>query len=374
MIFKSHSYKIFLSVSLLTAFLVACFVSSAWAQKKPSKPIGVIIAKASVVDFTDEVEALGTLKANESVNLTSTLTERVTLISFTDNQRVQKGDVLVEMDASEERAELVEQQAILKEAESRQKRVEALIKKRVSSEATRDEVRRDLDSAKARINAIQTRIAERQITAPFDGVLGLRNISNGSTLQTGTLITTIDDDTIMKLDFSVPEIYLSSIIVGDRITAKSEAYPKRDFTGSIQAIDSRIDPVTRSINVRALLDNKDGLLKPGLLMQVIIQKNNRKALTVPEEAIIVDGDKKSVFITSTNDANQMIAVSQPVEIGTRKRGTVEIISGLNDGQPVIIHGGMKVRDGMEITILAEARDNETLDELLKQATQKEEQE
>lgn len=356
---------------IFTAVIGALFVSgSSFAKDRGSKPIDVIVSNVERVSFFDEIEALGTLKANESVDITAKLTERITAISFTDNQRVAQGDILVSLDDVEERAELAEQKAILTEAQSRAKRVDALIKKRVSSEAAQDETRRDLETAKARIQAIEARLAEHNIKAPFDGILGLRNISLGSMVEPSDIITTLDDDSVMKLDFSVPEIFLASLEKGAIIRAKSEAYPNKIFTGTIDTIDSRIDTITRSIEVRALLDNQAGLLKPGLLMQVDIQKNPRNALIIPEESIISDADKNYVFTVKKDDSEAMIVARQAVELGARKRGVVEVLSGLNEDQKIVTHGMLKLRDGASISIKAVTDENSSIKEILKQPKQK----
>jgi membrane fusion protein (multidrug efflux system) len=136
--------------------------------------------------------------------------------------------------------------------------------------------RREYETAKARLRAIESKLRDRLIIAPFDGAVGLRNVSVGALIEPGDVITTLDDNSVMKLDFTVPSIYLASIKSGTPIVATSPAFDKRRFEGQVSSIDSRIDPVTRAIVVRAILPNPERLLKPGLLMQVTLLKNPRE--------------------------------------------------------------------------------------------------
>lgn len=356
--------------SLKTAFVLITLLTpismQAFAQdKQKTPPTPVMVTDVSRVSFSDEIEALGTLRANESVNLASSVTEPVTEISFDDNQRVKKGDVLVKMDAAEEIAELAEQQSFLDEAQRQVNRLSPLVKKGAASASILDENKREALAAKARVDAIQSRIDQRIIKAPYDGVLGLRNISVGALAQPGLMITTIDDDSIMKLDFSVPEVFLSTLKSGVIIEAKTEAYPEKTFKGEIASVDSRIDPVTRSIQARAILDNADGFLKPGLLMQVVLQKNPRKALVIPEETVIAEGANSFVLVIQEENG-QITAERRKVTLGARQFGSVEILSGLTEGDQIITHGTLRVRVGAPLEIMAVENNDETLKELLEQ--------
>ena len=334
-----------------------------FAQSKQPSTTPVIVTITEIQDFTDKIEALGTLRANETVDLTSSVTEIITKISFEDNQRVKKGDVLVEMDTAEELAELAEQNSFMAEAQRQVNRLSPLVKQGAASASILDENLRELEAAKARVSAIQSRINKRIIRAPFDGVLGLRNISIGALAQPGSMITTIDDDSVMKLDFSVPEVFLSTLKPNVIIKAETEAYPSKIFEGRIAFVDSRIDPVTRSIEARAIIDNTDKLLKPGLLMQVELQKNPRKALSVPEEALMANGPDNFVFVVKENEGN-ITAEKRKVEIGTRHFGKAEITNGLEENEKIVTHGILRIRTGTSLKITGTEKNGETLDQLL----------
>lgn len=345
---------------LFAVVILSIIPSLLYAQgKPPSKATSVIVAPVKLDTLYDEIEALGTLRSQESVDLTSTVTEIVRKVGFEDGQRVKEGDVLIEMDAAEELAELAEEQSRYDEAKRQVDRLQPLVKRGAVSESELDENERDLATAKARINAIKSRISQRQIRAPFDGMMGLRNISVGDVAQTGTLLATIDADAVMKLDFTVPEVFVSSISSDMSIKARTKAYPKEVFEGVVSSLGSRIDPVSRSITVRALIDNELRKLKPGMLMYVRLLHNEREALTLPEEAVLSDGDKHRVWLVKDGKAH-----TQFVEIGTRKAGDVEILEGLSEGDNVVAHGTVKMRPNLAVTIQATLSEGQEIKDLI----------
>ncbi len=347
--------------------LTASLSTTAFAQeKKPSPPTPIIIQAVEQKTFADTVEALGTLRANESVALTASVTELVTAINFDDGQRVKKGAVLIEMDAAEEEAQLAEEQSTLIEAKRQLDRVETLAAKGVSSESSFDERQLNVKTATARLKAIQSRINQRIIKAPFDGVIGLRNISVGALIQPGSLIANIDDDSIMKLDFSIPAIYISTLTPNMTIAATTKAYPKTIFEGKVHSIDNRIDPVTRSIIVRALIPNEQHQLKPGLLMRVTLSKNIRHSLVTPEETLTTTGTEQSVLVVKDTD-EALTVEKRIITIGARHDGEIEVLSGLQVGERVVTHGIIRAQPGKPVKIIATQQGGESLQELLKQS-------
>ena len=324
----------------------------------------VIVSQVEDQTFKDQVEALGTLRANESVELMSTVTERVKAVHFDDAQRIKKGTLLLEMEIEEELAALEEQNAILAEAKKRVKRFTPLIAKGAVSETNLDNAKLEVATANARINAIKSHIDERRIVAPFDGLIGLRNISVGAMLGSGTTIATIHDDSVMKLDFSLPSLFLSSLKPGIKIKAKTDAFPKKVFYGEVSHLDNQVDPVTRTISVRALIDNADHSLKTGLLMQVTLEINVRQALMIPEEALIPNGDKN--FVLAVIEKEKIKTVEKRlVKTGVREPGKVEVLSGLLADDLVVTHGTMKAKPGKPIIIQAIQKGDESVIELIK---------
>ena len=320
----------------------------------------MIVAEVRADRFVDRVEALGTLKANESVSVTANVTETVSAIHFDDGQRVEAGRVLVEMTSAEEHALLDEGRVRVAEFDRQYERIKSLVAQRSASESLLDERKRDLDTARALLVAIESRLADRLIKAPFAGVLGLRNISPGTLVEPGNLITTLDDDTVMKLDFAVPSVFLTDLKPGLGIAAKARAYGGRSFEGEIHSIDSRVDPVTRSIQVRALIPNPDRTLRPGVLMQVELLRNPRESLVVPESALLHQGQDHFVILVGEGN----VAERRQVRIGTRRPGEVEVVDGLTAGERVVTHGNDKVRPGQEIAIQAIDDGSRSLQEML----------
>lgn len=298
-------------------------------------------------EFSDIVEALGTARARESVTISARVSDTVKKVHFDDGQTVEAGDLLVELVDAEEQAQLLEARANLFEAETQFARTEDLVTRGNASTATLDAQRRRVDEARYRFAAAEARLADRKVVAPFDGVLGIRQISEGSLITQGTPITTIDAVDIINLDFSVPERFLAVLAPGQTVSARVEAYPGKKFTGTIKTIDSRVDAVTRSVLVRAQVDNEDGLLRPGLLMILEVTSRTWQGLAIPEESVVPTGGRNYVFVVADDNADRV-----EVELGIRRPGYVEVVSGLDEGARVVTEGtirlgrsGVPVRDG-----------------------------
>ncbi len=342
-------------------------VTPAMSQAQPAGAVQratpVIVSTAYKDEFVDRVEAIGTLRANETITLASRVTETVTAVNFTDGQRVLKGDILVEMTSGEEKALLDQQKALVNEAYKQLERTRDLAKSGAASNSVLDERQRQYTSAKAGLAALQSRLEDYIIVTPFDGIVGLRNISPGALLQPGTTITTLDDDSIMKLDFSVPSVFLPTLNPGVKIVARATGFDE-EFSGEVSAINSQIDAATRSVVVRAIIPNPDGKLKPGLLMTVELMKNPREAVTIPENAIIPEGRKHSVIVV-VGDDGATVAEKREITIGARRPGDVEVLDKLKVGEKVVVQGTMSAQDGKPVTITAEQKPGESLADLLK---------
>jgi len=314
-------------------------------------PTAVTVASAVEKPVADRIEALGTLRANESVDLTAKATETVVGIGFIDGQRVRKGDILVRLSSTEEEALLNEARSTADEARLQYERAKQLAGQGATSTAQLDEARRIYETAKARVLAFESRIGDLTISAPFDGIVGLRNISIGALVQPGDLITTVDDDSVMKLDFPVPSTFLPHITPGTPVFAQASAFGAKAFEGEIRSTGSRVDPVTRTILVRADIPNPDRILKPGLLMKVELRSNPRDALVIPEECLMPVGRKNFVMVVG-DSAEGAVARRREVVTGLRIEGEVEILEGLRAGERVVTAGAFKVGDGAPVVVAA----------------------
>ncbi|MFN3231706.1 MAG: efflux RND transporter periplasmic adaptor subunit [Alphaproteobacteria bacterium] len=335
------------AVALLT--LAACGDDAGKAgpgRGGPSAPVPVIAYVVTEGELTDRIEAIGTLRANESLTLSAQVTEKVTRVNFEDGQVVERGDILVEFTSVEEGAQLAEAQATLREAKQQLERIRGLVQRGNSTEARLDEQQRVTDAAQARINAIAARMADRLVRAPFDGVLGFRQVSPGTLVAPGDPIATLDDIDPIKLDFSVPETFLGVLRPGLMVEAKSAAYGDDVFKGIVTALDSRIDPITRAVTIRAIIPNEDRLLRPGMLVTVNLVRDQRQALVVPEETLIPRATRQFVMVIGDDG----IVERREVGIGARRPGLVEITRGLSAGETVIVEGTTRAMPGGEVTV------------------------
>lgn len=320
----------------------------------PFPPGTVVVQAIAPTSFADRIEAIGTTEANESTALTSNVTETVKSINVSEGQFVTKGTIIAELHNDEEIAALTEAQKSFD-------RTDELVRKNALSVARRDADRAALDTAQARVN-------DRQIVAPFDGILGLRSISVGDIVNPGTVITTIDDVDPIKLEFSVPETYLAIIQPGQTVNAFSDAYRNEQFTGIVSAIDPRIDPVTRALRVKAEIPNPDGKLRAGMLMRVAIIKDAREALAVSEAALVSKGTEKSVMAIGTPDDQGLADVtSRVIKIGTRAPGYVEVLDGLKQGEKVIVEGVIKAHPGGKVKVVGEKTIQQTINSAAEQS-------
>ncbi len=343
--------------------LLWSWVISQWVYADvPGKPIEVIADTVQQQPVADQVEALGTLRANERVEISASVSEVVTAVHFSDGQRVTAGQLLVELSGDEEQALLSEFKFTVDEAETQLQRIKAVAQKGDASKSLLDEKMRERNVAQARLKAIESRLQDRQIKAPFSGLLGLRNVSVGTYVSPGDILTTLIDDSQLKLDFSVPAVFLNELKPGMAIEASSRVYPGQIFTGEVIALNNQVDTVSRAVTVRAVIPNTSHTLIPGLLLEVRLPTRERQALLIPEEALLPNGSNQFVFVAVDVDG-QIKAERRQVRIGSRWPGRVEILSGVAAGEQVVIHGGDKLTDGAFIKIVDKVSVSEFLSDL-----------
>lgn len=310
-----------------------------------ARTVAVVTAHPAKKEFAHEVEALGTLRANESVDITAKVADRVAAIRFNEGQQVRRGDVLIELDNTEARADLAAAEAAASDSRSQYKRSQELYATKALSEAQLDQLQATLLANEARVAAAKSRLADRVITAPFNGRVGLRNVSLGGMANPGMVITTLDDLSIVKLDFAVPEVFLSTLQPGQVVEARSPAYADEAFTGRVASIATRIDPTTRSVAIRATIDNREGRLRPGLFMTVKLVRSEGQALMLPEQAIVPENDQHFVYVIEEGRAHK-----REIKIGRRRPGEVEVLQGLSADDGVVIDGTLNLRDGIAVKV------------------------
>jgi membrane fusion protein (multidrug efflux system) len=279
--------------------------------------IPVITRGAHIEQMGIEIEAVGTTQANESVEITSKASNTITAIRFREGEVVERGAVLVEMDDAQARAQLAEAEAALARSKSKFDRSRDLQSRQALSVADLETVEADLKSDQARVAAARSRLDDTVIRAAFKGTTGFRKVSVGSFVSQGAEITTLDDTSVIKLDFTVSETNLFVLRRGLPVTARAAGLPDRTFMGTISNMDSRVDPVTRSVTVRAELANPDGVLRQGMFMTVALQGELSPTLLVPEEALVPERGKAYVFVVRDN-----VVERREVRTGKRKPGYV----------------------------------------------------
>ena len=335
--------------SLLRPGLIALTLllsNIAIAQSAPS----VIGTRVVMTTWSDPLEALGTLKADESVTLSATVTDTVAEINFRDGEQVEQGQLLIRLEDAEEQAQLRASQALREERLNASNRASQLQDRNLAARADVEDSRSRLRQADADIQALEAQLANYQIKAPFRGRVGFRNISVGALVTPGMALVTLDKLDRMQLDFGVPEVFLGRLSPGLTLNATTAAYPDEVFSGEIATIGTRVDPLTRSVNVRAELENTDGRLRPGMLMEVIVQQHLRDTIVIPEAAIEPSGDRHFVMLIEQADDSIRLA-RREIAIGERRNGEVEILDGLTPDDLIVVHGLQLARDGQAARLI-----------------------
>lgn len=340
-----------LPLLLITAILVALIIYLKWpetekAQSNFKREVAVKMTKVVLAEFIDSVEAVGTARANEQVLLTSKHSNLIDEVYFDDGQVVKKGDVLVKFNNEQELAKVSELEANLSESTAQLTRLTELLTSRATSKSIVDQQTAKTKAIEAQLVSAHAKLEELTIRAPFAGILGFREVSRGSYINAGSVITNLDDLSLIKVDFFLPERLLPHIIIGQHVSAVNTAYKNIPFIGEISAIDSRVDASTRMIKVRATIKNKDLKLRPGMLLSINVLLGSEETLQLPESAVIPIEDKHYVFVVVDGKA-----VRKAIELGRRHPGVVEVASGLVEHEDVVVEGALKLRDGSAVSVV-----------------------
>lgn len=309
--------------------------------------VAVEIAPVTAGPLTESIQAVGTLRPNEAVTVTSEIAGRVAKIAFREGQRVAAGDLLVQLDSSILRAELARSRSELTLARANHERNTRLAREGMASPRSRDESLAALQAAEAGIALAEARLEKTTIRAPLSGVVGLRAVSAGAFVEPGTPIVELSDIDPIKLDFRVPELALPSLRNGQAVRVTVDALPDRNFNGEVYAIDPIVEPGGRAIRLRARIPNPDSKLTAGLFARVeIVISERARALLIPESAVFARGDGRYVFRIIDGRAKLT-----RVGLGVRRPGQVEISEGLAAGDVVVTAGHQTLRDGGEVEVL-----------------------
>ena len=312
----------------------------------PKAAGGVVVVEATEVqpaDIQDVITAIGTLRSAESVVMKSEISGRIAAVSFSDGSRVAKGDTLITFDASIQEAQVNQAKAERDLAAAKLKRTQDLFDKKFLSAAALDDAKASEQIAQAKLALAQATLGKMSLRAPFSGVIGIRQVSVGDYIKEGADLVNIEDTSSMKVDFRVPEQASGRLRVGQVVGLQSDAFAGQSFPAKVTAVDSAVDPLGRSLLMRAELRDVSQRLKPGMFMRVTLVLETRKnALTIPEESIVTQQGRLLVFKVVDGKA-----VSTPVVTGLRvtnkDKAVVEVVKGLAAGDVVVTAGQIKIR-------------------------------
>jgi membrane fusion protein (multidrug efflux system) len=329
------------------AALIGLAAGAAAAQDNKTGTVPVEAAEVVAAPLSEQVTAIGTLLSDEAVTISSEIPGRLKDVHFEEGQPIEKGAALFTLDDSVYRAQLADADAKLKLAEQTHKRTSQLFSSKYATAQSADETASNLAVSTAAVELARVQLDKAHIAAPFAGIVGLRKVSAGEYITAGQPLVNLEAIDPVKADFRVPEKFLPAIRVGQTIRIKVDAFPEDSFEGKVYAIDPRLDVSGRSLLVRAVVPNTDQRLRPGLFARVtVLLELKEAALSVPEQAIVPQGDSQFVF----KIVDGRVKLTKVV-IGTRREGRVEIVDGLAAGDQVVTAGQLKIRDGTPVSVV-----------------------
>lgn len=342
-----QSRLIWMFLVLLAGFCVYLLVPKSSSSGKPKSNEQTVMVKTAVVEanrISRIIDALGNAKSFESARLVASSSDYLVELKVQEGSLVKQGQLIARFNDTEEAARLAELKVQLNEQSRQLARLKNLTKSQASALVLFDEQHAKVDATKAQIAALQAKISELTIRAPFDGMLGLRQVSQGAYLAAGTEITTIDDLSKIRVEFSVAEKYLSAIKTGMTVMSTATAYPSEKFTGTVSAVDPRIDEVTRTVRIQAIVNNAEFKLRPGMLLKMQVTLQEAEVIEITEKAVLPLQSRHFVFVVGKDNKVTQVAV----ETGQRRPGYVEVISGLAAGDEIVVEGAQKLRTGVII--------------------------
>ncbi len=346
--YKKIVFTIIGAVLLLFLVYNKLIKSSSGAEKtgpvkKQAAIISAVVINPSTIE--EKIFTTGTIMANEEVDLASEVSGKVVKISFNEGTKVKKGDLLVKINDSELQALLLKTMYSKKLAEEKEFRQRKMLEKEAISKEEYDVALSELNKLDAEIQQIKAQIEKTEIRAPFDGVIGLRTVSEGSYINPSAYVAKLQNINPLKIDFSVPEKYFNRVNVGNQISFTVQGLDKK-FTGKVYAIEPKIDPNTRTLKLRAICKNDKLELFPGSFAQVeLVLRKIDNALVIPTEALTSDIKGQKVFVINGGKAFERQVVT-----GIRQDRNIQIVSGINEGDTVVTKGILNIKPGGPVKI------------------------
>lgn len=343
---KLHSKLIWVILIALLVFVGYLYwiPSQKTDVRRDAAVVAVSTAKVETKPMIRSVNSLGTGISNNSIQLISPTSDFVTELNIREGKAIKQGEVIARLHDVEERARVTELEGILEDQKRQLDRLKNLANTQATAQSLLDEQQTRVNTTLAQLDIAKAQLAEMTIRAPFNGHLGLRQVSVGAYINSGTVITTLDDLNTLRVAFSVAEHYLADISVGMPLTVTNAAYGNITFNGKVSAIDTRLDPVTRTVTVHGALPNEDLRLRPGMLLHVKLELDNRIAMQISEKALVPQQQKQFVYKVDAESKVTQVEVTT----GQRVPGWVEILGGLEEGDEVVVEGIQKLRSGITI--------------------------
>lgn len=318
--------------------LPLCLCSIGCSKNSGMPPVAVEAATAKPENWQAEIQAVGSLAASQGIIIKPEISGRITAIYFQSGQEVKPNAPLLQINPDIIKAQLVSAQAKANLSQANYNRILKLYSKGVSSQAENDTARSNYQADAAAVQQYQALLNQTLVRSPFEGKLGLRLVNLGDYISIGEAITNIQDIDPLRVDFSVPEIYMSQIQIGDKVLIHSQDYPNQSFVGKVYALDSSIDPNTRSLAIRAIVPNKEYKLLPGSFVEIkLFTGKPQQLITIPEIALGYSETGSYVYKIINN-----LAVKTPVKVGQHKQNTVVVLNGLKVGDQVVAAGQFKI--------------------------------
>lgn len=334
-----------LSISLYTLLAISP-VFAAGGRMPPTAP-AVTMMMVQPAEVKQSISALGNLTANQSVNITAEVDGRITQVNLKDGTTVKQGDVLLKLDDREQVGITKQVQIELAEEKRQLTSMAKLIKRKAISQDEYDAQKALVAALEAKLTIEKTKLEHYTITAPFSGTLGFHDYSVGALINAGSVLTTLDDLSQMKLTFDLPENSFSLIKKGTKIITTTDAWQNKTFSGVIESINPRINPANLTFQVRARIANPEQMLHPGMLMRVEMPRASFTALMVPERSVVFDGNKRYVYVIDAKG----VTTRRAVETGVTANNQIQILSGITAGMRIVDEGVIKVNDGTKVRIL-----------------------
>ena len=323
-------------------------------MSQPQPPAIISVTKATTENWQPAIKAVGSITAINGIEVANEVPGVIESIGFESGDTVNKGDVLVRLDAAIDEAALRTRRAEAQLAEQEFKRVSDLLPKRAVSQSQYDEAKANFDAARARVNEAEAQLNKKVIRAPFDGKLGIRMVDQGQYVATGTPIVEINMLNPIYVDYTLSEKFLPDVDQGYPVSVTVAAVPDQSFEGEVSAINTSVNPETRTVRIRATLDNEENLLRPGMFATVLTQQpEDNEVVTVPRTAISYNTYGDFVFVVEENDEGNLVVNRRTVTTGETRNTRVAVLSGLEAGETVVEKGLLRLRAGQQVAIQEE---------------------